>query len=314
MIRHRARPHPRRRPGLPARRTVVTLTAIAVLTLAAGPARAADPPPTATRADLGEADPINAPGQTLYLQRVTIPAGTKLADHFHEGTQVARVVKGVLTYDVISGTVAITRRDGSTETVTGPTTVKIRSGESLTEVQSLAHAGANAGKKPVVIEIAALLARGAPLATPIGQAAAGTVLTLTADLTSQLTQLHNVGTDGSQTYGWNRLTGTATTPDGPVDVELLGSVAYATGSGPFSGFLTFTFPDGSVLGTQVQGLATRGADGVTQLASTLGVINGTGRYLGTTGTGTFTGSRDAALGQPVRATFEIGVVPAKSGT
>jgi len=298
-----------------ARRAIVGVTALAV-TLVAGltaTAGAADSsaPPTATREELGEAAPLNAPGQTLYLQRVTIPPGAQLPDHYHQGTQVARVVRGVLTYDVISGTVTIVRRNGSPETITGPTTVKIRRGESLVEVESLAHAGANAGSRSVVIELAALLAQGAPLATPVGAGVPGTAITLTADLTSQGTQLHTVGPDASQTYGWNRLTGTAADASGPIDVELLGSVMYTRGSGPFSGLLTFTFADGSVLGAQVQGVATRGADGVTQIASTLGVINGTGRYEGATGAGTFTGSRDAALGQPVAATFELTLAPAK---
>jgi mannose-6-phosphate isomerase-like protein (cupin superfamily) len=260
---------------------------------------------TATRDEWGEVQPLKAPGQTLYLQRVTIPPGQQLVDHFHEGTQIAHIVKGVLTYDVISGTVQITRRDGSTESVEGPKTVKLRAGESLVEVESLAHAGANAGTRPVVIDVAALLATGAPLATPLGSAAEGTPLTLTADLTSAMTQLTTVGPDASATYGWNRLTGTATDATGPVQVEMLGNVAYREGAGPFFGFVTFTFSDGSVLGTQMQGVATKDANGITQFASTLGVIDGTGRYLGATGSGTFTGSRDAALGQPVDATFDL---------
>ena len=296
------------------RLTVVLVLTLAALGLVAGPVAAADTggsSATATREELGEAQPLNAPGQTMYLQRVTIPAGAKLAEHFHQGTQVARVVKGVLTYDVLSGTVLITRRDGTTESIAGPATTKIRAGESLVEVESLAHAGSNAGKRPVVIELAALLATGAPLATPVGSGTTGTHLTVTADLTSQGTTRTTVGAGGSVTYGWNRLTGTAAGALAPTQVELLGNVAYDNGQGPFFGFVTFTFGDGSVLGTQIQGLATKDVNGVTQFASTLGVLDGTGPYVGATGTGTFTGTRDAALGQPVHATFTITVVPAK---
>ena len=265
-----------------------------------------------TRDELGEAQPANAPGQTLYLQRVTIPPGEKLVEHFHQGTQVARVIEGVLTYDVISGTGQVTRRDGSTESVTGPKTVRLKTGESLVEVQSLAHAGSNAGKRPVVIELAALLATGAPLATPVGTNPTGTALKLTGDLVSQETRLTTVGPDSTGTYGWNRLTGTATDASGPVAIEMLGTVAYTNGSGPFFGTITFTFGDGSVLGVQMQGAGTKAADtGVTTFAATLGVLNGTGRYANATGTGTFTGSRAAALGQPVNATFELAVQPAK---
>ena len=305
------RPHRPRHRALRARTLTLTTLVVLLGPVVAAPAFAADSSgsATATRDELGEAQPLNAPGQTLYLQRVTIPAGATLVDHFHAGTQVARVVKGVLTYDVISGTVTITRRDGTTETVTGPKTVKIRPGESLVEVESLAHAGANAGKTPVVIELAALLATGAPLATPLDAEPGATPITLTADLTSQGTTLHEVTGTGPITYGWNRLTGTAQSSSGPVEVELLGSVAYTSGSGPFSGFVTFTFADGSVLGTQVQGAALEGADGGTQIAATLGVLGGTGPYAAATGAGTFTGTRAAALGQPVAATFTVTLAP-----
>src|SRR5947209_2701938 len=44
------------------------------------------------RTPLGEATPANAPGQKLYLQQVTIAPHAKLAEHFHQGTQVARVI------------------------------------------------------------------------------------------------------------------------------------------------------------------------------------------------------------------------------
>src|SRR3954468_17894772 len=67
-----------------------------------------------TRADLGSALPANAPGQQLYLQRVTIAPGAKLPQHFHQGTQVARILGGVLTYDVASGTANVTRANGTT--------------------------------------------------------------------------------------------------------------------------------------------------------------------------------------------------------
>jgi len=284
----------------------VLVAALAVLACAAGPVAAQDTDVAApTREELGEAQPRNAPGQTLYLQRVTIPAGAKLPEHFHQGTQVARVEKGVLTYDVIAGSVQITRRDGDTETISAPATTRIRAGESLVEVENLAHAGSNRGTRPVVIELAVLLAAGAPLSTPVGESAPGTPLTMNVELTSQSTQLTTVGPDGSSTYGWNLLAGTATDATGPVQVQLLGAVAYTGGAGPFSGFVTFTFADGSVLGTQIQGVATKDASGVTQFEATMGVLNGTGRYLGATGTGIFTGSRDAALGQPVEATFAL---------
>ncbi len=258
-----------------------------------------------TRQALGEAAPANAPGQELYLQRVTIAPGAKLVEHFHQGTQVARVESGVLTYDIASGSATVVHANGKSETVAAPKTVKLRPRESLVETQGLVHHGSNAGKKPVVIELAALLQQGAPLATPVGEGATGTLLHVAAGLESQSRTLHTMGADDSVVYGWNQLVGVSS-GEAPVAVELLGNVSYLRGSGPIFGFVTFTFADGSTLGMQMQGAATLGAEGgTTTFAATLGVLGGTGRYASATGTGTFIGSRDAALGTTVGATFDL---------
>ena len=264
-----------------------------------------------TRDELGSAAPANGPGQELYLQRVTIAPGAKLPQHFHQGTQVAHIRSGVLTYDIASGTATVTRASGTTETVDAPATVKLRKGDGLIETQGLVHHGSNQGKRPVVIEIAALLQAGAPLSTPVGQSATGTPLEISADLESQSRTLHTVGADGSVTYGWNQLVGTATVDGQPVGVELLGNVSYVKGSGPIFGFVTYTFADGSTLGVQFQGAATATANGdETSFAATLGVLGGTGHYATATGTGIFTGSRQAALGTTVASTFTLTIAGA----
>jgi quercetin dioxygenase-like cupin family protein len=257
-----------------------------------------------TRTALGQAAPDNAPGQELYLQRVRIEPGAKLAEHFHQGTQVAHIIAGVLTYDIASGTAAVTRRGGKTGSYTGPTTIRLRTGDSLVETQGLVHHGENSGKVPVVIELASLLQAGAPLSTPVGTSAPGTPLLVNATLDSQARTLNTVGADGALVYGWNQLAGTDSANG--VGVAMLASVDYTKGSGPFFGFVTFTFADGSTLGVQMQGTAVGATDGSgTKFASTLGVIGGTGRYVAATGTGTFTGSRTAALGTAVSATFDL---------
>jgi hypothetical protein len=152
---------------------------------------------------------------------------------------------------------------------------------------------------------------GAPLATPVGQGANGTALALTTDLESQSRTLHTAGAGDSVVYGWNLLTGTATLAGAPVQVEMQGNVSYVEGSGPFFGFVTYTFADGSTLGVQMQGAATASAGGSnTEFAATLGVVGGTGRYVHATGTGTFTGSRKAALGTTVAATFDLTITGA----
>ena len=264
-----------------------------------------------TRTDLGSALPANAPGQQLYLQRVTIAPGAKLPEHFHQGTQVARILSGVLTYDIASGDAAVTRANGTSETVSAPATVKLRKGDGLVETQGLVHHGSNGGKVPVVIELASLLQAGAPLSTPAGESATGTPLTISADLDSQSRTTHTVGADASVTYGWNQLVGTGTVDGQPVGVELLGNVSYVKGSGPIFGFVTYTFADGSTLGVQMQGAATASSAGdETSFAATLGVLGGTGRYATATGTGIFTGSRKAALGTTVAATFTLTIAGA----
>ncbi len=264
-----------------------------------------------TRTDLGSALPANSPGQQLYLQRVTIAPGAKLPQHFHQGTQVAHIISGVLTYDIASGAAGVTRADGKTETVSAPATIKLRRGDGLVETQGLVHHGSNAGKRPVVIEIASLLQEGAPLSTAVGASATGTPLEVEAELESQSRNLHTVGADGSVTYGWNQLVGTATVDGQAVGVELLGNVSYVKGSGPIFGFVTYTFADGSTLGVQFQGAATATANGdETSFAATLGVLGGTGRYATATGSGVFTGSRKAALGTTVSATFDLTIAGA----
>ena len=124
------------------------------------------PVPQVVREALAQATPANAPGQTLYLQDVTIPAGTKLGTHLHEGTQVAHVRSGVLTYDIVSGVAVVTRADGKVENFTGPQVITLNPSDAITETEQLIHFGANDGDVPVVITLAALLRDGAPVATP----------------------------------------------------------------------------------------------------------------------------------------------------
>ena len=88
-------------------------------------------------------------------------------------------------------------------------------------------------------------------------------------LTSQQQVLEQVGRGGVRTYGWNQLTGSASTPSGDVDVTILGNVDYVRGKGPFFGFLTVKFASMSTLGLRMEGRATPKPDGSTALAATL---------------------------------------------
>jgi mannose-6-phosphate isomerase-like protein (cupin superfamily) len=274
--------------------------------IAAGAASSNEP---VQRTVYGTTDPLNAPGQTLSLQQVVIAPDETLAVHFHEGTQLATVRSGVLTHNVVSGTAQVTRADGSIDSVDGPSVVTLRKGDALVEEESVVHFDANKGKKPVVLELTALLRAGAPLSTPVGDGDAGaTKVHLATTLVSQSRTLHQVGGGAEKTYGWNLLTGESSLDDQQVGLEMLASVNYVEGSGEFFGFITFTFADASTLGVSMQGSARfDAATGDTAFVATLGVIGGTGTYAATTGTGVFKGSRSAALGGDVAATFDLGL-------
>ena len=205
----------------------VVVAAVGVAASAADAASgAASKPAPIQRTVYGTAEPGNAPGQSLTLQQIVIAPGAKLPTHFHEGTQLATIRSGVLTYNVVSGTVRVTRKGATSPTTVGPGVVKLRRGDTIVETQSLVHFGANQGKVPVVIELAALLQNGAPLSTPVGSGATGTTpLQIHTVLMSTARTLHQVGQGGTSTYGWNRLDSSPAAGGAPA-VELQGNVDY----------------------------------------------------------------------------------------
>lgn len=129
--------------------------------------------PAVERVLLAQALPANASGEALYLLRYVIPPGASLPPHIHEGTQIAWVESGVLTYQVAAGEVPIGRVG---ETGPGSPEAIVRAGERvvlgagawLVETPDDVHFGANEGEVPVVLFSSALLRAGAPLATLIG--------------------------------------------------------------------------------------------------------------------------------------------------
>ncbi len=158
----------------------------------------------------------------------------------------------------------------------------------------------------------ALVLAGTLAATTVGTATAGTgtqsgsssksttqTTKFTVILTSQQTVLEQVGAGGDTTYGWNQLTGTASSASGDIGVTLLGNVVYTNGEGPFFGFLTLEFASLSTVGLRIDGRATKGSDGVTELAAKMKVIGGNAALTGAKGTGSFSGSRRDDLGGAV---------------
>ena len=135
--------------------------------------------------------------------------------------------------------------------------------------------------------------------------ATGTQLQAEMSLSSDFSVLQKVGTDETQTYGWNRLVGTTSSNLGDFDVVMLGNVNYDNGNGPFFGFLTLTAPNGDVLSMQMDGSARVDDDGVTKLSSALTVIGGTGAYVSAKGSGEFNGTRTAQVGAPIEFTLSV---------
>jgi quercetin dioxygenase-like cupin family protein len=131
----------------------------------------------AKREALGrQPNPIGAPGRTLGLARVVIPPGARLPLHRHEGTQVAYVQSGTLSYTVVRGAVAVMRgsadaRPAPVRRITAGQTASIRAGQWLVEEPADIHRAANRGSAPVVVLLATLLRTGAPPATPVARLA-----------------------------------------------------------------------------------------------------------------------------------------------
>lgn len=107
----------------------------------------------------------------MVLSKVVVDPGARLAPHYHRGTQIARIVSGVLNYTVESGSAVV--REGSAEkprkvrTIHAGQTARLRPGQWLVEQPSDVHRAANRGGKPVVIFLSTLLEKGAPPATPV---------------------------------------------------------------------------------------------------------------------------------------------------
>jgi quercetin dioxygenase-like cupin family protein len=113
-----------------------------------------------------------APGRELKLTRVDVPAAAELPPHRHLGTQIARIVKGTLTYTVIKGSVTVRTgaADGSEKVVRkikAGQTGKIRTGQWIVEQPNVHHFARNLGPDPVVIYLATLFPKGAPASVPV---------------------------------------------------------------------------------------------------------------------------------------------------
>ena len=114
--------------------------------------------PAVVREVINEGEPVSAPGMTLQLVRYTIPGDIALPAHTHPGMQVNTIVSGTLTYTAVDGEAAITRADGTIETLSAGETTDLRAGDTMTEPEGMIHFGANRHDEPIVILTASLFA------------------------------------------------------------------------------------------------------------------------------------------------------------
>jgi quercetin dioxygenase-like cupin family protein len=151
----------------------LTLAAVALVAIgvAVGQVIAQSGSPTVTRTPLAQSTKVKgASHRTLGLSRVVIPPGGTIALHHHEGTQVAYIQSGVLTYTVQDGSVSVMRGPADAGTlvrrITAGSTGRIAEGQWIVEQPSTIHRAANKGDAKVVIYLSTLLKTGAPPSTP----------------------------------------------------------------------------------------------------------------------------------------------------
>ncbi len=143
--------------------------------------------------------------------------------------------------------------------------------------------------------------------------ASGTAVDFNSTLTSVYSSTDTVGADKNMVYGTNVLTGVTTINDRSVRVRMLGTVDYTDGSGPLGGFLQLTWSDGTTIGMRQDGTAAFDADTKkTKFDAKLEVINGSGKAGGTSGSGTWTGTRASTLGSSIKIKVQLNLVGAPS--
>jgi quercetin dioxygenase-like cupin family protein len=162
---------------MPARKMLSVVVVVALLSAAGAAGHSLGAEAQSDQAPTREAlaqvvNPRGAPGRTLGLSRVTIPARTALAPHRHPGNQIAYIERGTLTYTVRTGVVRVYRgaADASPRlvgAVRAGETGRVRAGEWVVERQGDVHFGANRGRRPVVILLATLFTTGSPASIPV---------------------------------------------------------------------------------------------------------------------------------------------------
>ena len=123
-------------------------------------------------------------------------------------------------------------------------------------------------------------------------------------LPNQTSSFRNVGQDSETTYGVGSLEGRGTLFGEETSIQLQATVEYVNGTGPFSGFWTFTFADGEELAFRYKGRAVK-TQAESIIAGNVEVIGGTGRFKKAKGMGVVFGRRKLDVGSAVNYGFEL---------
>lgn len=144
--------------------TASLATLLALLApLLGGAALAQDQDPLAgtTIEALGSLAPSAAPGRALVFLRITMEPGTEIPAHHHPGAVVVVVESGVFGTRLIEGSGTVMRYAGiggealTEEAVAGSETT-LEAGDSFA-YEGAVHTMANAGGRPLVLLVSALL-------------------------------------------------------------------------------------------------------------------------------------------------------------
>ena len=117
---------------------------------------------------------------------------------------------------------------------------------------------------------------------------------------------------GQEQFGVGRLASIVDIDGEQVTFEVLVSLDYIDGSGPFTGFLSIFWPNGDAVSCRYEGTVARDDAGDSRWYSIVHVIDGSGSLTGATGLGTVSGFRSAALGNSVEYTVDL-TIHRKSG-
>jgi quercetin dioxygenase-like cupin family protein len=122
---------------------------------------------------INQGRPANAPGATLQLVRVTIPAGGVITTHTHPGMQIIYIESGSISYTVVKGRIKVRRAAsaggaGPTEIVEAGETVTIGEGDTFIETKGMVHSVVNPSDVPAVILASSLFPADEPANIPVG--------------------------------------------------------------------------------------------------------------------------------------------------